>query len=58
MIMCAESIVNELGVWWCIPLTLALGKQRREDLCEIEASAVYTANARPARTQGELVSKN
>jgi hypothetical protein len=28
-------------LWWCIPLILALGRQRQVNLCEFEASLVY-----------------
>ena len=34
----------------CIPLIPALGKQRQADLCESEASLVYRASSRTART--------
>ena len=32
-----------------IPLILALGRERKEDLCEFEASLVYTVSSRTAR---------
>ena len=33
-----------------MPLIPALGRQRQEDLCEFEASLVYKASSRTART--------
>jgi hypothetical protein len=27
--------------WWCMPLILALRRQRQVDFCEFEASLVY-----------------
>ena len=33
-----------MGLWWCTPLILALKKHRQADLCEFEASLVYTAS--------------
>jgi hypothetical protein len=42
-----------------MPLTPELGKQRQEDLCEFEASLIYTVNPRTARTtQRNPVSNN
>ena len=35
--------------WWLIPLVPALGRQRRTDLCEIEASLVYRVSSRTVR---------
>ena len=31
------------GQWWCTPLIPALGSQRQVDLCEFEASLVYSS---------------
>ena len=36
--------------WWCTPLIPALGRQRKEDLCEFEASLVYRLSSKTART--------
>lgn len=35
--------------WWCIPLMLAPGRQKKVDLCEFEVSLFYTASFRPAK---------
>lgn len=32
-----------------MPLTSALGRRRHEDLCEFEASLIYSENSRTAR---------
>ena len=41
-----------------MPLIAVLGKQRQEDLCELEASLVYRVSSRTARaTQGNPVLK-
>lgn len=40
----------KIQVWWHRPLVLALGSQKREDLCGFEASLVYIASSRTART--------
>jgi hypothetical protein len=41
------------------PLILVLGRQRKKDLCEFEASLIYRASSRNARaTQRNLVLKN
>jgi hypothetical protein len=42
---------------WCILLVLALGRQRKSDLCEFKASLVYRASSKTARavTQRNLV---
>ena len=38
--------------WWNMPLILALGRQRQEDLCEFKASLVYRMSSRLAETTG------
>jgi hypothetical protein len=43
--------------WWCIPLILALGRQRQVDVCGFEASKVYRVNCRTDRAQRKLVLK-
>ena len=35
---------------WCMPLLWALGRQRQINLCKFEASLVYRASSRTART--------
>ena len=40
-------------VWWHTPLLPALGRQRQEDLCELEASLVYKESSRTARVTQE-----
>jgi hypothetical protein len=35
--------------WWHMPLILALGRQRQEDLCEFEEILVYRLSSRTAR---------
>jgi hypothetical protein len=43
--------------WWCMPLILALGRQRQA-MSEFEASLVYKVSSRTARaTQRNPVSK-
>ncbi|XP_055450008.1 protein INCA1 isoform X1 [Psammomys obesus] len=46
--------------WWCTPLIPALGRQRRADLFEFEASLVYIGSSRTDRavTQRNPVLKN
>ena len=34
------------GQWWRTPLIATLGRQRQEDLCELEASLIYRASSR------------
>jgi hypothetical protein len=36
-------------VWCPVPLTSALRRQRQTDLCEFQASVVYTVSFRPTR---------
>jgi hypothetical protein len=47
-------------VCWCTPLILALGRQRRADLCEFEASLIFKDSFRTARavTQRNSILKN
>jgi len=45
--------------WQCVALIPALGRQRREDLCEFKASLVYRASSRTSKaTQRNPVLKN
>ena len=46
--------------WWCTFLIPALGRERQTDLSELEASLIYKASSRTARTvtQRNPVSKN
>lgn len=41
---------TETWMWWCIPLTTALRKQKREDLFEFQTSLVYMESSRTARS--------
>jgi hypothetical protein len=34
------------GLWWCMPLIPALGKQRQADLCKFETSLIYRESSR------------
>jgi hypothetical protein len=46
------------GLWWCMPLIPALGRQRQR-ISEFEASLVYRVSFRTARaTQRNPVSRN
>ena len=51
---------NHFGqAWWHTPLIPALRMQRQGNLCEFEASLVYSASSRTARaTQRNFVSRN
>jgi hypothetical protein len=43
---------------WCVPLIPALGRQRRVDLCEFEASLVFIVSSRTAKAiQRETLSQ-
>ena len=45
--------------WWCMPLILALERQRQVDLSEFKASLVYIMSFRKLRAiQRDPVSKN
>lgn len=37
------------GWWWPMPLTPALQRQRKGDLCEFKASMVYSVSSRIAK---------
>jgi hypothetical protein len=54
----AAKVQKTSQAWWCTPLILALGRQRRR-LSEFESSLVYRVSSRTARaTQRNPVSKN
>lgn len=55
----SKTIIWQNYVWWSMPLNPALRKKRRVDLYEFQASLVYIASLRTARTtQWDLVSNN
>ena len=41
--------VKKKRAWWCMPLILALRRQRQVGLCEFKASLVYRVSSRKAR---------
>jgi hypothetical protein len=43
------------GKWYRMPLILALGIQRQEDLCEFQASLVYRVNSRAATQRNPVL---
>jgi hypothetical protein len=46
-------------MWWCTTLIPALGRQRKVDLCELEAHLVYRESSRTSRVaQRNPVFKN
>jgi hypothetical protein len=56
--LCLIKNYSIAGWWWCTTLIPAPRRQRQVDLCESEASLVYTASSRTAKaTQRNLDSK-
>lgn len=49
-----ENCSKAIGWWWCTPLS----QQRQAELCELEASLVYTVSYKPTRSIWDLVSIN
>jgi hypothetical protein len=48
---------NEIGqVWWCMPLSPALGRERQADLCEYQVSLIHIVSSRTTRAFRDTLS--